>query len=157
VGFFGTYRFDGQAWHEFQLGEAPDIPEPWLVLDIHDSDIGTVLYRPTGPGSGVAYLGTTPRVYFEIENDEARTDPQREANGLATWWELIHGRHAEATERDAKAAELLTYLAGDVDLDLDDSDDDVDLDDGDVFVEIKAARLLVALGLPILDDLPAPE
>jgi hypothetical protein len=29
------------------------------VVDIHDSDITTVTYRPTRRGSGVAYLGVT--------------------------------------------------------------------------------------------------
>jgi hypothetical protein len=43
VGFFGTYLFDGREWTDFRPGETPsDIAEPWLALDIHDSDIATI-------------------------------------------------------------------------------------------------------------------
>ncbi|MEV4458369.1 hypothetical protein [Microbispora sp. NPDC049633] len=64
MGFFGTYLYDGSRWLEHEADQHPDFAEPWLMVSIHDSDITTVVYRPAGPGSGVAYLGLTPRTYF---------------------------------------------------------------------------------------------
>jgi hypothetical protein len=50
-------------------------PSPSLLLiDIHGSDITTITYQPTGSGSGVAYLGVTPRTYFEDPWASAPTD-----------------------------------------------------------------------------------
>jgi hypothetical protein len=132
----------------------PTISEPWFVVDIHDSDIATVVYRPAGPGSGVAYLGHTPRTYFEDPGASAPTDTAREAAGLGFWWAQLHAG-ADDTNRRAKEAELVVYLAEDLDpaeVDLDDEDSD-ELDDADVFVEIKTARLLSALDLPLPNEL----
>ncbi|WP_434438778.1 hypothetical protein [Lentzea sp. E54] len=65
VGFFGTYAYEHGSWKTLSEGELPPLDEPSLWIDIHDSDITSVVYAPTGPGSGVAYLGLTPRTYFE--------------------------------------------------------------------------------------------
>ena len=61
MGYFGTFLFVGQSWMEAGADEivAPDA-DFWLHVDIHDSDIATITYRPTGIGSGVTYLGYTP-------------------------------------------------------------------------------------------------
>lgn len=131
----------------------PTIPEPWLLVDIHDSDIATITYRPPGPGSGVAYLGDTPRTYFENPDASAPTDAAREAAGLGAWWAHQHGR-TSGTEREAKEAELAAYLAEDLNPADIDHDDDDDPDDAEVFVEVKTARFLAALDLPVPDDLP---
>ena len=155
MGFFGTYLFDGHQWTAHQPAEQPTIPEPWLLVDIHDSDIATLIYRPAGPGRGVAYLGDTPRTYFKNPDASAPTDVAREAAGLGAWWVQQHGG-ASDTERSAKEAELAAYLAEDLDptdIDLDDEDDN-DLDDAEIFVEVKTARFLAALDLPVPDDLP---
>ncbi|MDG4750289.1 hypothetical protein O7630_05015 [Micromonospora sp. WMMD718] len=158
MGFFGTYLFNGHRWTAHHPAEQPTIPEPWLLVDIHDSDIATITYRPPGPGSGVAYLGDTPRTYFENPDASAPTDAAREAAGLGAWWAHQHGR-AGGTEREAKEADLAVYLAedldpADIDLDHDDDEDDEGLDDAEIFVEVKTARFLAALDLPVPDDLP---
>jgi hypothetical protein len=117
------------------------------------SDIATLTYRPPGPGSGTAYLGHTPRTYFENPDASAPTDVAREAAGLGSWWAQRHGGAGD-TERTAKEAELAAYLAADrdpADIDLDDEDDD--LDDAEIFVEVKTARFLAALDLPVPGDL----
>jgi hypothetical protein len=154
VGFFGTYLYDGSRWTAHQPDQPPTVAEPWLVVDIYDSDITTLLYRPAGPGSGLAYLGDTPRTYFEDAGASAPTDVVREAAGLGFWWAQLRGGASDA-ERRTKEAELAAYLAEDRDpaeIDLDDEEDD-ELDDADVFVEVKTARFLAAIDLPLPDDL----
>jgi len=170
MGFFGGYIFDGQDWLEFEPGSgaAPEVSSPWLKVAIYDSDIADVSYHPAGPGTGVAYLGFTPRVYFEDDNASAPTDVEREAAGLAAWVAAYQGGGDEAALQDL----ITPFLASDDDLedeedddqddakdawgdsdDLDEDDED-DEDDADAFVEVKLARLLTALGLPLPDGLP---
>jgi hypothetical protein len=152
VGFFGTYLFDGRHWTSHQADdETPADDKPWLLVDIHDSDIATVIYRPIGSGSGVAFLGFTPRTYFEDPDASEPTDVTREARGLAQWWARHHG--GSDPEQGVKATELITFLAADHGPAELDRDDDRNLDDGEVFVEVKAARFIAALDLPPINDL----
>jgi hypothetical protein len=148
MGFFGTYLFDGTAWTAQEEGHEPTVPEPWLLLSIHDSDIAMIIYEPTGPGRGCAYLGFTPRTYFEEDGASEPTDVAREAKGLAAWWAE---RNPEATElgRAAKTRELRAFLAADGDH----PNLDEDAPDDEVFAEGKAVRFLTALGLPPPGDL----
>ncbi|GAA2384310.1 hypothetical protein [Dactylosporangium salmoneum] len=155
MGYFGAFLFDGRSWTDAEADNiVPSDAEYWLHVDIHDSDIATITYNPAGPGSGVAYLGLTPRTYFEDPNASLPTDAHREAAGLAAWWA---GRQDGATDadRDAKTASLRPYLAEDLgpkDNDSDDEEDEEeeDRDDASIFVEIKTDRFLVTLGLPPL-------
>ena len=158
MGFFGTYLYDSSGWTAWQAGKVPATAERWLYVDIHDSDIATVMYRPAGPGSGTAYLGYTPRTYFENEDASAATDVPREASGLAAWWESDLAEGVSDEDRTAKEAELASYLAGDQSEGdaLDATDDIDDASDDDVFVEVKAARFLTALGLSLPEDLNRP-
>ncbi|RAS69063.1 hypothetical protein C8D87_1021141 [Lentzea atacamensis] len=151
VGFFGTYAYEHGQWKTLSEGELPPLDEPSLWIDIHDSDITSVVYAPAGPGSGVAYLGLTPRTYFENPNASDPTDVLREAAGLAAWWALHNSGDATA-----KQAELLGYLAADEnpdDVEWDEGEDVDAIDDAEVFVEVKTARFLAALGLPVPYDL----
>lgn len=151
VGFFGTYAYEHGSWKTLSEGELPPLDEPSLWIDIHDSDITSVVYAPVGPGSGVAYLGLTPRTYFENPNASDPTDVLREAAGLAAWWALHNSGDVAA-----KQAELLEFLASDENPDDFEwnEDEDVDMiDDGEVFVEVKTQRFLAALGLPVPYDL----
>lgn len=165
MGFFGTWLYEAtrRRWspalpavddvRQPVRGDAvPDATEPWLLVDIHDSDVTVVTYRPVGRGTGVAYLGITPRTYFEDEGASAPTDVVREAQGLADWWRIHHG--ADDAGHEAKAVELRAFLAedidpADIDLDEDEDLDDEDLDDEDIFVEVKTRRFLAALDLPV--------
>ncbi|WP_432977199.1 hypothetical protein [Dactylosporangium sp. CA-233914] len=152
MGYFGAFLFDGQSWMDAESGNivAADA-EYWLHVDIHDSDIATITYSPAGPGSGVAYLGFTPRTYFEDPNASLPTDTHREAAGLAAWWARVQVGATDA-DRDAKMASLRPYLAEDLGAEDDDPDDEEEeeRDDADIFVEIKTDRFLVTLGLPPL-------
>jgi len=150
MGFFGRFHFDGTAWTEPDDDPRP----PWLSVDIHDSDIATITYEPAGPGTGIAYLGETPRSYFEEEDASEPTDTAAEAAGLAAWWAELHDEGAVGT----KERELVAYLAEDTDPDQveeeDEDPDDLDeVDDAEIFVEVKTARFLAALDLPVPDEL----
>lgn len=154
MGFFGTYLYDGSQWMEHSIDRSPGIAEPWILVDIHDGDITAIMYSPTGPGSGVAYLGYTPRTYFEDEKASAPTDVAREAAGLVAWWAQLRGG-ASDSERRAKQNELAGYLAEDIDpsdIDVGGAHDD-ELNDAEIFVEIKTAHFLGALDLPVPDEL----
>ena len=121
----------------------------WLSVHIHDSDFAIVRYQPAGPGSGTAYLGCTPRTYFEDESASAPTDVLREAEGLATWLAQQQGTSDTAELRELVASFLADdaweqLLADDADF----ADDTGDPDDEDVFVEVKVSRFLNAVSLP---------
>ena len=155
MGFFGSYLYADGHWQERELAAEPTAAEPWLHASVHDSDFTTVAYRPAGPGSGVAFLGYTPRSYFEVEDASSPTDIERESAGLAYWWTLVHGV-TSADKIAAKNAELVGYLAKDLDAATEEPDaQDETVDDADIFVEIKTSRFLAALDLPLPDDLPA--
>jgi hypothetical protein len=112
VGFFGSYVFDGSTWHGFDPDSDrwPDIAAPWLSVSIHDSDFAAVRYEPVGLGSGIAYLGCTPRAYLGDESASAPAGVFREAGGLASWLARQQGRSDEAGLRDL----IASFLAGDV-------------------------------------------
>jgi hypothetical protein len=152
MGFFGTYLFDGTAWSEVDPENVPELPEPWLFIDIHDSDVGTIAYAPAGPGTGVAYLGYTPRSYFGDEEASAPTDVEREARGLATW-STPWLPEADAAVLAARVARLEGFLA--IDDPVFDDDADATLDEEDVFVEFKSVKLLRELGVPVPIELQA--
>jgi hypothetical protein len=150
VGFFGGFIFDGSSWREYDLeGQRPDVAEPWLSVVVCDSDLAEVRYRPAGPGTGTAYLGCTPRTYFEDESASAPADVRREAAGLAWWAARQRAVHDQADLRELIAS-MLAADDGDpsaADSGSEDDDDDV----GDVFVEDRVSRFLGAIGLPALE------
>ena len=151
MGFFGSYVHDGTSWSEFDgeagLSDAQSV-EPWLSISVHDSDIATVGYAPRGVGSGTAYLGFTPRTYFDNPHAFRPTDVSREAQGLASWFVVIGG----GADVGEVANLIAPYLASDADTDAVD-----ELDDADVFVEDKVVRLLRALGMSVPEGLVDPE
>lgn len=161
MGFFGGFIFDGRDWQAFDpfSGARPELAEPWLSVVIYDSDIADIQYRPTGAGSGTAYLGHTPRGYFGDENASAPTDVSREAEGLASWLVQLHAGSDELQLQDLITSFLASDLVSDEDGDHGDGfvDNDADHDLADPFVEVKLARLLAAVGLPGPPGLPDPS
>ena len=128
MGLFGRFAFtDGEWRHD------PSPTPPFLVVDIHDSDIATVDYAPAGEGHGRCFLGFEPRIYFEEESANTPVDVPTEARALAVWARAVTG--AEVAP-DA-VAPLLASPDGD--------------DPDDVFVEETVVRLTGLLGLPRLD------
>ena len=135
MGSFATFVFSGGTW----TGQAaPD--EPHLVVDVHDSDIATVDYRPAGNAAGRFFLGFQPRVYFEDPGASAPVDLEAEARGFARWAQLATGHAVDP-------ADVLPLLAP----------DDEDADPEDLFVEDTVTRLLELAGVPVPEELAAEE
>jgi hypothetical protein len=70
---------------EGQWRESTPDTVPYLSIDVHDSDIATVDYRPAPETAGRFFLGTEPRIYFEDEAASEPLDRNAEAQGLAHW------------------------------------------------------------------------
>ena len=83
MGLFAGYVFDGSSWRDFDPAsdQPPDLASRWLSAEIHDSDFAAVRYGPSGPGSGTAYLGFTPRTYFQDQSASAPAGPRRGNTG----------------------------------------------------------------------------
>ena len=135
MGSFATFVFSAGEW----TGQDASA-EPHLVVDVHDSDIATVDYRPAGDAAGRFYLGFQPRVYFEDPEASAPIDLEAEARGFARWAQLATGRAVDP-------ADVLPLLAP----------DDEDADPEDLFVEDTVTRLLELTGVPVPEELTAQD
>jgi hypothetical protein len=71
---------------------------PFLLLDVHDSDIATIDYRAADATGGRFFLGYEPRVYFEEPDAAAPVDPQAEAEGFARWVREAEGRDVDPAD-----------------------------------------------------------
>jgi hypothetical protein len=135
MGFFGKFAYSKGQW----AGENPS-GSPSLVVDIHDSDIATVDYSPSGGATGRFYLGTEPRIYFDDDAASAPVDRAVEARAFAEWVRQVTGR-----EQSPETFEGL--MAG----------DDADAEPLDVFVEDTVQKLLALAGLPLPSALAGEE
>jgi len=125
MGLSGRFAYaDGQWRHD------PSPIPPYLVVDIHDSDIATVDYAPPGEGCGRCFLGFEPRIYFEEESANKPLDVRAEGQALAVWARAVTGVAVEPGSVES----LLASPDGD--------------DPDDVFVEETVMRLTDLLGLP---------
>ena len=131
MGFFGKFAYSAGRW---STGAPTAVP--FLLIDVHDSDIATVDYRPAGDAAGRCHLGFQPRVYFEDPTASAPVDNGAEARGLAHWALL-------ATGREANPQDVAALLAPD------DEDDEPE----DLFVEETVRRLLELTGVPVPEEL----
>ena len=125
MGYFGTFIYRDGHWQDRSGGPTE------LVVDIHDSDIATVDYRPAPPGLGRFYLGVQPRDYFADPDASAPLDVPAEVDGFVGWASSALGR----APRTDDVRELVA--------------DDGDTTPPDDFVEDTVARLLQLLGLPL--------
>jgi hypothetical protein len=128
VGYFGTFIYRDGEWRE----RADGTPE--LVVDIHDSDIATVDYRPAPPGRGRFYLGYQPRDYF----DDPEASPPVDAPAVV---EAFVGWASETLGVAPDPADVRMLIAEDGGTPPDD------------FVEDSAATLIALLGLPLPEAL----
>ena len=88
MGHFGKYAYSAGRW-------STDGPSavPFLLIDIHDSDIATVDYRSADASGGRFFLGYEPRFYFDEPDAAPAVDTWAESEGFARWV-----REAEAAE-----------------------------------------------------------
>jgi hypothetical protein len=125
MGYFGTFIYRDGEWRDHGSGERE------LVVDIHDSDIATVDYRPAPPGLGRFYLGYQPRAYFEDPEASRPVDVPAEVEGFRGWARQVLGTAPAHDDLRELVAEEVTGAPA------------------DDFVEDSAARLIQLLGLPL--------
>ena len=129
MGYFGTFIFRDGQWQQ-RSGTGPE-----LVVDVHDSDIATIDYRPAPPGRGRFYLGAQPRHFFADPDASQPVDVPAEVDAFVGWATQTLGRAPQPAELRPLVAE---EGSGKV-------EDDV--------VEDTVVRLLDLLGLPVPDEL----
>ena len=125
MGYYGTFIYDDGEWRDRAEGT------PELVVDIHDSDIATVDYRPAPPGLGRFYLGIQPRDYFADPDASRPVDVPAEVEAFVSWALQTLGRAPLPEDVRDLVAETGNTVP----------DDD--------FVEDTAAHLIKLLGLPL--------
>jgi hypothetical protein len=133
VGYFGTFIFRDGQWQQ-RSGAGPE-----LVVDVHDSDIATIDYRPAPPGLGRFYLGAQPRDFFADPEASEPVDVPAEVDAFVGWAEQILGRAPQPDELRPLVAEDGTAQPED--------------DGQDDRVEDTVVRLLDLLGLPVPEEL----
>jgi hypothetical protein len=128
VGLFGKFAFSAGRW-----SRGGPTAVPFLMVDVHDSDIATLDYRFADASGGRFYLGYEPRIYFEEPDGADPVDARAEADGFARW-----AREAEGTDVDPADVQVLMAAA-----------------DGapptDEVVEQTVDKLLALAGLPPLE------
>jgi hypothetical protein len=137
VGLFGKFAYSAGRW----TSGAPTAV-PFLLVDVHDSDVATVDYRADDASGGRFFLGYEPRFYFDERDAADPVDVGSEAEGFARWAK-------GATGRDLDAAEVQPLMA---------SPDGAPPEDD--AVEETVDKLVALAGLPPLewptdDDAPA--
>ena len=128
MGLFGTFAYSAGRWSR----EGPTAV-PFLLVDVHDSDIATVDYRSADASGGRFFLGYEPRVYFEEPDGAAPVDTGAEAEGFARWVRGTTGRDVDP----ADVRQLMASPEGEP--------------PGDDVVEVAVERLLALAGLPAPD------
>jgi hypothetical protein len=125
---FATLAYSDGRWHR---GRPTAVP--FLLVDVHDSDLATVDYRFADASGGRFYLGYEPRIYFEQSDAGLPVDTGAEAEGFARW-------ARDAAERDVDPADVQRLMAA---------------PDGappeDEVVEQTVEKLVALAGLPPVD------
>ena len=137
MGYFGKLAYSDGRW---TFGGPTAVP--FLLVDVHDSDIATIDYRAADASGGRFYLGYEPRIYFEEPGAGDPVDTAAEAAGFATW-----ARGAAGSEVDPEDVQRLMASPDGAP-----PSDDV--------VEETVERLLELAGLPLPEwptdeDMPA--
>ena len=128
MGHFGKYAYSAGRWST----EGPTAV-PFLLVDVHDSDVATVDYRAVDASGGRFFLGYEPRIYFDEPVAVAPVDTAAEAEGFARWVKEVSGRDVDPDD----VRRLMASATGAP------PEDDV--------VEDTLDRLLTLAGLPDLE------
>lgn len=108
------------------------VDDEWqLRISVHDSDIATVEYQPSGRATGRFYMGFQPRDYYEDPMASDPVDLIAESECFSDWASTVVGK-------EISAEEVRVMMA----------DDDV-VEPEDTFVEETVNRLLTRLDLPL--------
>jgi hypothetical protein len=139
VGHFGKYAYSDGRW---STGGPTAVP--FLLVDIHDSDVATVDYRAADASGGRFFLGCEPRFYFDEPEAASPVDTAAESEAFARWVK-------DAAGRDVDPADVRQLMA---------PTEGPPVRDDDVVVEHIVERLLTLAGLPqpdwpTDDDAPA--
>lgn len=128
VGYFGKLAYSDGRW-------SPGGPTavPFLLLDVHDSDVATIDYRAADASGGRFFLGYEPRFYFDESEAADAVDTQAESEGFAAWLRV-------AEDRDVDPADVRQLMAS-----------PVGAPPEDEVVEETVEKLLVLAGLPLPD------
>ena len=130
MGLFGKYAYSAGRW---STGSPTAVP--FLLIDIHDSDIATVDYRAADASGGRFFLGCEPRFYFEEPEAGRPVDTAAESAGFARWAK-------EATGADVDPTDVAQLMA---------PTEAAPVREDDVVVEDTVGRLLTLAGLPQVD------
>ncbi len=112
-----------------------------LWVSVHNSDIATIEYQPSGSAAGRFYLGFQPRDYFGDPTDHEPVHLAAESEGFSQWAATVLGRNISPEEVRAMMAE-------------EEFSEPVD-----TFVEDTVTRLLTRLDIPLprwLQSGPSP-
>ena len=126
MGYFGKLAYSDGRW-----SSGGPTAVPFLLLDVHDSDVATIDYRAADASGGRFFLGYEPRFYFDESEAADAVDIQAEADGFTTWL-----RNAEG--RDVDPADVQQLMAS-----------PVGAPPEDEAVEQTVERLLTLAGLPL--------
>ena len=128
MGYFGKLAYSAGRW---SFGGPTAVP--FLLIDVHDSDVATVDYRAADATGGRFFLGYEPRFYFEEPDAGEPVDTRTEAEGFTRWVLDAEGRAVDPDE----VQRLMASASGAP------PEDDV--------VEETVERLLTLAGLPLPD------
>ena len=137
MGLIGTF-----AWSDGRWTTGRPTAVPFLLVDVHDSDIATIDYRSADATGGRFFLGYEPRIYFAEPDAGSAVDTAAEAQGFTAWVREVSGREVDPVD----VRPLLADPDG--------------APPEDVVVEETVDRLLELVGLPPIvwgvdDDAPA--
>jgi hypothetical protein len=128
MGLLGKFAYSDGRW---STGGPTAVP--FLLVDVHDSDVATIDYRMADASGGRFFLGYEPRFYFDEPGAATPVDTGTEAEGFARW-------AREATETHVDPAAVQALMAS--------PDGAPPTDD---FVEQTVERLCALAGLPTPD------
>jgi hypothetical protein len=128
VGYFGKLAYSAGRW---STGGPTAVP--FLLIDVHDSDVATVDYRAADATGGRFFLGYEPRFYFDESEAADPVDTRTEADGFTRWVLDAEGKTIDPDEVE----QLMASPSGAP------PEDDV--------VEETVERLLTLAGLPLPD------
>ena len=126
MGYFGKLAYSDGRW---SAGGPTAVP--FLLLDVHDSDVATIDYRAADASGGRFFLGYEPRFYFDEPDAGHPVDTEAEADGFARWVKDVSGADVDPEALRPLMAPTQDGVAPE-----------------DETVEITLERLLALAGLP---------